>query len=604
MIHCIKYYFLLLSCINMLNGFSQNPFNNRYDFLKGPEVFSGVFYENNNFYLTGGTLDSTWYIGPTINFMKIGLLKIDNLGNEIWKKRYGNDSLYYNVGFKATSIVFNSTFYFNGVYFDTYNKAHQYLFKYNEQGDSLLLVHYFENDTTIETYAGSCKITRDDNLILSGVVDSSSYGLFSQMYLMKTDTLGNIIWWKTYGGSQYETCTNMDTCSDGGFVLGGWTTSFGGTDQDPYIVKTDRNGTFQWQKTINSNSFDDWSAVVLTTQDGNILSVTTEVQKQDANYKYTKTYFNKYDLSGNLLWRKNVGDTLLQAPVFTVKEDVNGNIVAIGASAYYNHIFKINANGDSLLLKQIYRVEDCTSMQQYGFDLALIDSGGYAITGFIIPSPANINNTQDAWLSTYDSLGCQLPDAPYNLTTQVQMTSQDTIIKLTWEYDLSLVNPNLVYMVLRYNEDVYAWDTPYEYCQSILTMDSACYLINKSFTDTVHCFTKRKYRVYAVDTTNQLTSCYSNEINVDILSNINELENNNALVKVYPNPNNGLFTLKIDALFTQAALFITDITGKHILQQNITQTETQLNLLSYPKGMYFYHINIENKLITGKIILN
>ena len=67
----------------------------------------------------------------------------------------------------------------------------------------------------------------------------------------------------------------MDTCSDGGFILGGWTTSFGGTDQDPYIVKTDSSGNFLWDKTINSNSFNDWPAVVLSTKDGCILAVTT-----------------------------------------------------------------------------------------------------------------------------------------------------------------------------------------------------------------------------------------------------------------------------------------------------------------------------------------
>jgi len=586
--------------------FAQSIFNNRYDFLKGPEVFNSVMYDNTNFYLIGGVLDSTWYVGPTVNLMKIGVLKTDMSGNQIWKKKYGNDSLFYNVsGAHSTPTFYNNFFYFNGVYFDTFNKAHQYLFKFNEQGDSLLLVHYFENDTTIETFAGGTKITRDGNLVLGGVVDSSNYGLFSQMYLMKTDTLGNILWWKTYGGNAYETCTNIDTTSDGGFILGGWTTSFGGADQDPYIVKTDSNGNFQWQKTINSNSFEDWPAVVLSTKDGGILAVTTEVQKQDANYKYTKTFFNKYDISGNLLWRKNIGDTLLQPPVFAVKEAQNGDIVAIGASAYYNHIFKINASGDSLLLKQIYRVEDCaSSMQQYGFDLALIDSGGYAIAGFIIPSPANINNTQDAWLSTYDSLGCQLPNAPYNLTSQIQITSQDTIIELTWDYDVSLINPNLVYMVLRYNKDLYAWDAPWEWCQSVFTIDNFCYLTNKIFTDTVHCFTERKYRVYAVDTLNQLTSCYSNEMTVDILTNISELEKNkDSEILVYPNPNNGSFEFGINAPFQQANLIIFDITGKVIVQQRITQNNTQLNLLSHPKGMYFYQLLVDGKQVTGKLIV-
>lgn len=606
MLHSIKYCFLFISLLTMLNGVAQNRFNKRYNIAKGAGSVYGIFYYSNNFYMTGAGIDSSFYVGPSIQNQKIQLLKIDNNGNKLWDKRYGSDSLAYSFQFKTTPSKISLSLYFNGHFLDSFNKAHQYLFKFNEQGDSLLLVHYFANDTTIETFAGGTKITRDGQLTMSGVVDSSFYGKFSQMYLMKTDTLGNIIWWKTYGGLRYETCTNMDTTSDGGFILGGWTTSFGGTDQDPYIVKTDSNGTLQWQKTINSNSFDDWPAVVLSTQDGGIMAVTTEIQKQDAANKFTKIFFNKYDISGNLLWRKNVGDTLLASPVFTVKEDINGNIVAIGASTTYNHIFKINANGDSLLFKQIYSIEDCNFGQQYAFDLALIDSGGYAVAGFIIPNPANINNTQDAWLSTYDSLGCQLPNAPYNLVAQFQITGQDSIIELTWDYDLSLVNPNLVYVVLRYNEDLYAWDTPFEFCQSILTTDNYCYLTDKMFIDTIHCFTERTYRVFAVDTLNQLSSCYSSVISVDILTDINELESPSTkqAIKVYPNPTNGNFTLQIEVPFTQAALTIFDVTGKQILQQNITQTVTQLSLFAYPKGMYFYHVRVNNELITGKIIVN
>jgi len=581
--------------------FAQSIFNNRFDINKDAEAFANVIFYNNNFILTGRSFDSTFYYTPAFSKAKISLIKTDINGNKLFNKKYGeNFNDYGSILDDCLSV--SNYFYGVGSYTDSVYKVHQYLFKFNEQGDSLLLVHYFENDTTIETYAGNCKITRDSNLILSGVVDSSYYNQFSQMYLMKTDTLGNIIWWKTYGGTQYETCTNMDTTSDGGFILGGWTTSFGGTDQDPYIVKTDSSGNFQWHKTINSNSFNDWPAVVLSTQDGGILAVTTEVQKQDVNYKYTKTFFNKYDISGNLLWRKNVGDTLLQPPVFAVKEAPNGDIVAVGTSAYYNHIFKINANGDSLLFKQIYRTEDCTTMQQYAFDIALIDSGGYAIAGFVIPDAPNINNTQDAWLSTYDSLGCQLPDSIYNLNTQINITGQDTIIELTWDYDLSLTNPNLVYMVLRYNKDVYAWDSPWEYCQSVLTTDDFCYLTTKSFTDTVHCFTERKYRVYAVDTLNQLTSCYSNEINVDILTNISELEKNkDSEILVYPNPSHGIFNIALPTVKDEIQVSIYNLSGQQI--KNITLKDKGIiDISKQPNGIYFVKVIHQHKVITQKII--
>ena len=85
---------------------------------------------------------------------------------------------------------------------------------------------------------------------------------------------------------------------------------------------------------------------------------------------------------------------------------------------------------------------------------------------------------------------------------------------------------------------------------------------------------------------------------------INEKIPEENVVLVYPNPNNGLFTLKIDAPFSQATLAVFDVKGKRILQQNITQTETQLNLLSYPKGMYFYQVIVEEKVFSGKVMVN
>ncbi len=74
-------------------------------------------------------------------------------------------------------------------------------------------------------------------------------------------------------------------------------------------------------------------------------------------------------------------------------------------------------------------------------------------------------------------------------------------------------------------------------------------------------------------------------------------------VAVYPNPNSGSFEFAIDAPFQQANLTIFDVTGKVIVEQKITQNNTQLNLLSHPKGMYFYQVLTDGKQVTGKIII-
>ncbi len=576
--------------------FAQNIFNNRYDINKDAEAFANVIFYNNNFILTGRSFDSTFYYTPASSKAKISLIKTDINGNKLFNKKYGENFNDYG-SILDDCLSSNNYFYGVGSYTDSVYKDHQYLFKFNEQGDSLLLVHYFENDTTIETYAGDCKITRDSNLILSGVVDSSYYNQFSQMYLMKTDTLGNIIWWKTYGGSQYETCTNMDTCSDGGFILGGWTTSFGGTDQDPYIVKTDSSGNFLWDKTINSNSFNDWPAVVLSTKDGGILAVTTEVQKQDVNNKFTKIFFNKYDILGNLLWRKSIGDTLLQTPVFTVKEAPNGDVIAIGNHQFYNQIIKINNNGDSLLINTVYYLEGntCFFSQQYGFDLALIDSGGYAIAGFVIPDAPNINNTQDAWLSTYDSLGCQLPNAPTNLTATVNYVGNDTLIELNWQYNSS--NPNEVFLLERYWNELYIWRILNDECT--YTFSGNTFITSTNYTDTLH-QTIAKYRVLAVDTVTHLTTCYSNIAVVDLLNNVEE-KKVKSFLSIYPNPSYGIFNIALPTVKDEVQVSIYNLSGQQIEQLPL-KDKGIIDISKQPNGIYFVKVIHQHQVITQKII--
>ena len=233
----------------------------------------------------------------------------------------------------------------------------------------------------------------------------------------------------------------------------------------------------------------------------------------------------------------------MSTPVFTVKEAQNGDIVAVGNNAKFNIIFKLNANGDSLLMKTIYYLEGntCFFAQQYGFDLALIDSGGYAVAGFIIPSGANINNTQDAWLSTYDSLGCQLPTAPFNLTGTPNIVGTDTLINLSWQYNPTTSNE--VFLLERYWNDMYVWRIMNGSCTQ--TLSGNTFITNTNFIDTASGQLKYKYRVLAVDTLTHLTSCYSNIAVVDLTVGIKTSNLQPQTILVYPNPNKGMYLLKI-----------------------------------------------------------
>ena len=72
--------------------------------------------------------------------------------------------------------------------------------------------------------------------------------------------------------------------------------------------------------------------------------------------------------------------------------------------------------------------------------------------------------------------------------------------------------------------------------------------------------------------------------------------------EVFPNPNNGLITLQVpqDALYK---LFVYDINGKIISTQNITKTQTELNLSHLAKGVYIFKLQNSNELVATKSVV-
>jgi hypothetical protein len=89
--------------------------------------------------------------------------------------------------------------------------------------------------------ANSMVLTSDEGFALFGT--TGSYGDADEdSLLVKTDANGNMQWNQTYGDSGNEVGTALVETNDGGFVLGGYTTSFGDGDSDFWLVKTDEKG--------------------------------------------------------------------------------------------------------------------------------------------------------------------------------------------------------------------------------------------------------------------------------------------------------------------------------------------------------------------------
>ena len=123
-------------------------------------------------------------------------------------------------------------------------------------------------------YGRSVWQTFDGGYIVVG--DTYSYGNGEDdVYLIKINAYGGVSWQKTFGGEGDDYGNFIQQTTDGGYIIAGITASYGAGGRDVYLIKTDAYGNIVWNKTFGGNNNDYGYSVQQTTDGGYIIAGTT-----------------------------------------------------------------------------------------------------------------------------------------------------------------------------------------------------------------------------------------------------------------------------------------------------------------------------------------
>jgi hypothetical protein len=345
-------------------------------------------------------------------------------GDTLWTRTYGGGADDLATDIQQTSdggyIMVGHTKSFGAGLYDVY------LVKTDANGDMLWTRSY---GGTHYDYSCSMRQTADSGYIILGVTWSFGAGE-CDLYLLRTDANGDTLWTRTYGGYAEEYGRCIQLTPDGGYIAAGRVESFGAGKSDVWLLKFDANGDTLWTRTYGGSD-SDWGWFVEQTSDGGyiIAGVTSSFGAGSWD-----SYLIKTDAHGDTLWTRAYGDRTYQY-TRCVRETADGGYimggasVSLGTGCYNVYLVRTDPNGDSLWTRVYGGRED-----DQIYCLQEVPEGGFLCTG---PTKSFGAGEEDVYLLRIDAWGDTLWTRTYggragDYAFSIQKTSDGSHVVAGW----------------------------------------------------------------------------------------------------------------------------------------------------------------------------
>jgi len=406
--------------------YSQETWNNRFGDINFDEVTpwnsEDCYYVDFN---SNGVVIIYYWLNNNTGLWELRFMEIGNNGNENYHNVYALNDESFHSGFNNSGYKTVDGGFVNGGSIRPFNGMGTYpiLMRFTPTGDTLWMRRYF--DATKSYSADNVVQTTDGGFALSGRTEVSMDNNNPQMFVIRTDSLGNMLWYKEYGDpiDAGEFGGNIAETADGGFMIGAQILPTQTSNSNGYLVRIDSVGNLLWDMQLGSNQFFEGTVFVRALSDGNFILGRGKGVEIVSNDTHTKAQIIKMNDDGDVIWQKTFGRLSFFSTTLTVKENPDGTLIAQGitetenptnqVSSKVGTLAKFTTDGDSLWMREYsYQPEgtpDAWTIHTLR-DVTPLPDGGYAAAGWVnvlnIPEYPGEFFGQDVWVFKTDSMGC------------------------------------------------------------------------------------------------------------------------------------------------------------------------------------------------------
>lgn len=340
-----------------------------------------------------------------------------------WQKCFGGSNSETGNSIKITSdggyILAGSSNSVNGDVTQNFGGVDYWIVKMNSVGTIQWKKSYGGSG---DDYANSVQQTFDGGYIVAGTSNSNNGHISNShgnndFWIIKLDSTGNLIWQKSLGGTSNDSAQSVQQTTDGGYIVAGSSSSNNGDVSanhgysDFWILKLNSTGNIIWEKSLGGSGADEAMSVRQTSEGGYIIAGYTNSSNGNVtqNFGGSDYWIIKLNSLGNLEWEKSIGN-LFDDVSYSAEQTMDGGYIVAGATTLNSEsgvpdyrVLKLNSAGGIEWSRYFGG-----NAHDNGQEVRQTPDGGYIVGGWTVSNNGDVTGNhgiQDFWLVKLNSQG-------------------------------------------------------------------------------------------------------------------------------------------------------------------------------------------------------